>query len=534
MILLNVIEIVVHREANMFKKYLIALVVLSFLSSCGNKKDDMFWLLALGGNGNSKSTQTDENVIPVTEDVVEESVEESVEEPMDETVTEEVSSENNEPTETPAIEIVNEDAHRAPDESGDASFKFSTTRNLTVNLAVQDDNGPATNVKVVIVNTDEGDENVVFRALSDESGMVKGQFTIADTVETVTLRITIGEETITETIHVSDLIGISRTVHFQGSVPEVQIADRDSDGIPDEEDAYPDDPEMATIVSTPTIGKAIVAFEDLYPGKGDADFNDYVTSIRYEEDLNGKGEVVRVRAYFQHLARGAGYRHELRLTIPGDVDGDSRVKRYDFDGALEDEVVYNSVKDILLLGSSDTTIQSSNTSSGDAVNISYGKSAEVEIEFLSPVSTSVIGSAPYDLYLDVLSTNKEVHFPGFFQDNDGNDQYLDKDGFPWAIMVPREWNWPLEKMRVDDVGANPGCYPYFDDWYKSSGVDYKDWYLEYDAECVFPYIENTSNLAGFMVVGGNNLRILIITILVSAGGLALVYTLRRFRGSHMS
>ena len=59
-----------------------------------------------------------------------------------------------------------------------------------------------------------------------------------------------------------------------------------------------------------------VAYEDLFPRRGDYDFNDLVISYRCRIDLNANGDVVQLSGEAYLRARGAGYVHDWDLRIP--------------------------------------------------------------------------------------------------------------------------------------------------------------------------------------------------------------------------
>ena len=72
-------------------------------------------------------------------------------------------------------------------------------------------------------------------------------------------------------------------------------ADTDNDGVIDSQDDYPNDPTAAYSIHTPSdTGWASLAFEDLWPSRGDYDFNDLVIDYRFTEVLNKKNKIVRI------------------------------------------------------------------------------------------------------------------------------------------------------------------------------------------------------------------------------------------------
>jgi len=58
------------------------------------------------------------------------------------------------------------------------------------------------------------------------------------------------------------------------------LTDSDGDGIQDADDDFPNDPARAFINFFPAAGYGSLAFEDLWPGKGDYDFNDLVVVLQ--------------------------------------------------------------------------------------------------------------------------------------------------------------------------------------------------------------------------------------------------------------
>jgi len=62
-----------------------------------------------------------------------------------------------------------------------------------------------------------------------------------------------------------------------------QSTDSDGDGVPNDEDAYPYDTERAFNNFYPSGDYASLAFEDLWPGLGDYDFNDLVLDYTIEK-----------------------------------------------------------------------------------------------------------------------------------------------------------------------------------------------------------------------------------------------------------
>jgi len=103
------------------------------------------------------------------------------------------------------------------------------------------------------------------------------------------------------------------------AVEDLEDTDTDQDGIPDVINDYPNDPEEATDVYTPSaLGNGTFAFEDFWPKKGDYDFNDLVMGYRYINVLNNSNKSVRFKMEMTLKAIGAGYHHGFGISL--DVD----------------------------------------------------------------------------------------------------------------------------------------------------------------------------------------------------------------------
>lgn len=91
--------------------------------------------------------------------------------------------------------------------------------------------------------------------------------------------------------------------------------DTDGDGVDDAQDAFPNDPQAAYVSQYPTSGRQTVAFEDLWPTKGDYDFNDLVASARFEVIKNANQDITKVRSKVAIEALGAGRDNGLGINF---------------------------------------------------------------------------------------------------------------------------------------------------------------------------------------------------------------------------
>lgn len=400
------------------------------------------------------------------------------------------------------------------DVTGEEEFEFQTSETIDINVNVTDDDGPVPGA-TVIVNETETDETL-YQGVTDEEGNVTGTIEVTPENETVTVIIQVGDESIEQEVSTDNLQEINREVVIDGSTGDSAIADADGDGISDSADHYPDDSTRATRVVVPSADGQVVAYEDLYPSPGDADFNDYVIKLNQELDLDSSGKVIRIRGTYRHIARGAGYKHTLHLTLPG--SGTVTRKIYSSTGSLESEDNQSgNLTGIEILPRSDGTISQSNTGNGQTFQ--SGKYAEIEIVLNEAVSRSELGRAPFDLFIKVINTGKEVHFPGKYIEEDGSDTYMDSNGFPWALSVPKEWNWPYESRNIADG------YPDFETWYLSMGQEKSDWYKRAQDSYVFPYVTNGA-LAAYIRAGIGNGSLLWSMLALGLAGLLGLFLYR--------
>ncbi len=106
-----------------------------------------------------------------------------------------------------------------------------------------------------------------------------------------------------------------------------------------------------------------------------------------------------------------------------------------------------------------------------------GKTARFEICFPKGVTRNMVSIAPYDPVLYVLNTKQEIHMVG--QDPLSSPasalaaelSYMDPNGYPWALLVPEDWQHPAETQYIGKA------YPLFDEWRASKGATAPYWYL---------------------------------------------------------
>ncbi|MGM0567171.1 MAG: LruC domain-containing protein [Bacteroidota bacterium] len=270
--------------------------------------------------------------------------------------------------------------------------------------------------------------------------------------------------------------------------------DADEDGVPDTEDDYPNDPERAFNNYYPNKHDfGTLAYEDLWPSKGDYDFNDLVLDFQYKIVTNAENLIVDIIAKTHVRAAGATMNNGFGIAFPvapencGEVSGyvhaennlDMNAKGYE-NGHTENTVVilYDAVNSIYNNSFFNTT-PGGNYFETDTITVStYFDNPQLEM-----------GQEPYNPFIyaaqqrgkEIHLTDKaptelvdESHFGSSDDDSDESTErwYVTDNNLPWAVEIPSSFDYPTE--TTDIVNAHLK----FAEWAESSGEVYTDWYLD--------------------------------------------------------
>ncbi|MEI7663679.1 MAG: LruC domain-containing protein, partial [Bacteroidota bacterium] len=190
------------------------------------------------------------------------------------------------------------------------------------------------------------------------------------------------------------------------------VIDTDHDGVPDNSDDYPSDPNKAFNNYTPSkSGYSSLAFEDLWPSRGDYDFNDLVISYRFNQVTNPQNQVVEIDATIITEAIGASYHSGFGFQLPvspdkiQDVTGISLNHGYITTSANHTEagqskaviIAFDDAFDHLRATGQGQT--GANTTPG--VQYSTPDTLKLVITLSSPVSPAFLGTAPYNSFIIV-------------------------------------------------------------------------------------------------------------------------------------
>lgn len=280
-----------------------------------------------------------------------------------------------------------------------------------------------------------------------------------------------------------------------------ESGDPDGDGVRGLNDAFPNDASRASIERIPSSGYTMIAFEDKYPDRGDADFNDAVVAYAFELATDAKGRVKDIQATFYLVGRGASYDASLGLHLPGlpaSAAGTIRVERFASGASSNVLVASRTVQSLIAAGTRrvEDVIGSTRQLLPPPVGFEFSNtlfapgvqsagSARLHIEFDAAIARRQLGEPPYDPFLLVANPNYtvsriDVHLPGWgsFADRhpslpveSGALAFVDEAGFPWALEVPNGWRFPMEEVLIEEA------YPEFSGWRLSKGTESGSWFL---------------------------------------------------------
>lgn len=248
----------------------------------------------------------------------------------------------------------------------------------------------------------------------------------------------------------------------------------------------------------PAGGPGTLAYEDLWPSKGDFDFNDMVIDYQFKVTSNDENIVEQVEANFELRAFGAGFRNGFGFQLSEavqnsdiSVSGSSLSESYitlSGNGTEADQ----SQPTIIVFDNAYNEMQ--HPGSGTGVNTTPGApyvtpaSFTITIDFTGGSYTFAdLELAAFKPFIMVdRERGREVHLPGneptdladmsyFGTRDDASDAgqqrwYVSDNNLPWAINIIESFEYPTEKTQISEA------YLRFTDWAQSGGVSYTDWY----------------------------------------------------------
>ncbi|MCX6185372.1 MAG: LruC domain-containing protein [Bacteroidetes bacterium] len=273
------------------------------------------------------------------------------------------------------------------------------------------------------------------------------------------------------------------TTHI-GIVDHATGSDADGDGVLNAFDDYPNDPLRAYIVYYPSSTTfANVAFEDLWPSKGDHDLNDVVVAYQYVAALNANNKLVNMSAKYKLRAAGGVFHNSFSVELPANRNA---ISSFSSNSGLSLEV--NATKAIInVFGNTKNIIPNYNTMLGSTSQST--DTVLVDILFGSPQNFTLSEFNPF-IYINEEGKGRgyEVHLPdhaptelvntavlGTYSDNSNptiGRYYKTNNNLPFAINIPETFDYPVEREAIINA------YLKFAAWAQSGGLQYTNWYQD--------------------------------------------------------
>ncbi|AZQ63764.1 LruC domain-containing protein [Flammeovirga pectinis] len=270
---------------------------------------------------------------------------------------------------------------------------------------------------------------------------------------------------------------------FSISRCDIVSIDTDGDGVADIDDTYPNDINKAFNNFAPAENvNSYLAYEDLYPNKGDFDFNDIIVEYNANLITNGNNEITFIKFKFKVKSVGAanpsGFAIELpveaakiksvtgmSITAPGTINLETN--------GVESGIPANKTVFAVFDNSFNILSQSGNVKASSLINIT--------VEFKTPVAYASLNQVPYNPFIFTQGDRaNEVHLPGkqytvkFNTDllSAGQDagNYKTAQGHPWALHIPVEFAPPKEEVDITTA------YKRFNSFITSNGSQDIGWY----------------------------------------------------------
>ncbi|OYU97760.1 MAG: hypothetical protein CFE21_05580 [Bacteroidetes bacterium B1(2017)] len=271
------------------------------------------------------------------------------------------------------------------------------------------------------------------------------------------------------------------------------IPDTDGDGANDNIDEYPTDPALAFNNYYPDAkGTATVAFEDLWPNRGDYDLNDLVVDFRHNIITNASNNIAKYVGYYRLRASGGAQHIAFCMGMPISADLIDKLE-----GATQEtehsNVVFEVFADSKKELSNWNTVPSQPKVEYKEYNVSFIVNKGGSLKELG-------GVAAFDPFIWMNEKEKgrgyEIHVPGNaptkladtkvfgYADDDTqlekSKYYLTKTNLPWAIIVPETFDYcsELSQLGLKETPDITQTYLHFAQWAQSDGKIYADWYKD--------------------------------------------------------
>jgi len=278
----------------------------------------------------------------------------------------------------------------------------------------------------------------------------------------------------------------------------IPVNDTDGDGIADSQDDYPNDPTKAFNNYSPSPSTfGTIFFEDLWPYKGDYDFNDLIINYNANIISNAANKAVEVVLKYKIKAKGGSISNGFGIqfdnltpaqiqSVTGTVLSNGHNLTISANGTENNQnkaviIIFDKTSHLINQVNSNFINTEANTTTIQAFPIN------MLIKFTSPVDMNLVGNAPFNYFIFRTQTRgHEIHGVNYIPTtlmssnllgsgddaSNGNNYFKTSTNLPWAISVPEEIDYPYEKIDITNA------FPYFASWAQSGGTTKNDWYKD--------------------------------------------------------
>lgn len=279
-------------------------------------------------------------------------------------------------------------------------------------------------------------------------------------------------------------------VNLTGGAPTPP--DADGDLVPDALDEYPNDILRAFNSYYPNATDfSSFAFEDLWPYKGDYDFNDLIINFQYKTVTNASNQIVDLVCNYKIMAAGASFNNGFGISLdalPANVSSviGTQILGSGVTLASNGLEAGHVNKSVLIVCDQINTYTGSgmlNTEpTGPTVDVPM---ITVTVTFGTPQAS--IGTEPYNSFIYVNQVRgREVHLINqpptelvdaswFGQGEDvssasNSEYYKTVENYPFGLETPVPLDYPTEKQDIVTTHLK------FGNWAQTSGSQFPDWY----------------------------------------------------------
>ncbi|MDA8565975.1 LruC domain-containing protein [Schleiferiaceae bacterium] len=276
------------------------------------------------------------------------------------------------------------------------------------------------------------------------------------------------------------------------------IVDSDGDGVADNLDDFPNDADRAQSV---VLAQSTLIAEDLWPSKGDYDFNDLVLLYEWNYVIDAQSNIKDMNFRSQVKARGAGLNNGFGFLLETDqanvesVTGgmySQNITSFNANGT--EQVASNSTTSSFIVVDNVTNCLSEWNTFLD-VQTEAPQWYDFTIVFENAVDDAVLATFnPFVIKGDQRGI--EIHLANqapsaladaqyFNTDADVSNlansvSYVTQNGMPWLLNVPANFDYVIEYTDLSQA------YLKFANWAGSGGSSFQNWYDSENGENINP------------------------------------------------